>query len=195
MLGRRLLLAAAFVASGCDEGLPATPAGLPLTQPASSAPPPPITDAGVSPDADAGRPPVYRVCPDGGLDASFASIFTGMLTDPGCGSALSSCHSTTGAMLTGNQLDLSLDASAVYAELLGPDGGGQLAANVAADAGELVLRVAPGDAGASLLYIKLTLMGFDPRYGWGMPYDQPGSVCPPAVSAVKAWIDDGAKSN
>jgi hypothetical protein len=104
------------------------------------------------------------------------------------------CHSTSGASATtgaGNLLDFTLDASAVYHELLGADGGGQRATNVNGTA--KVLRVVPGDAGASMLYIKLTLLtNNDPHYGAGMPLGAAGSVCPAAVDAIKTWIDKGA---
>ena len=142
-------------------------------------------------DVDAG--PVYVVCPDG-MDASFGSIYTRMLSTAvaSCGALGFGCHSTFSAMQTGSELDFSLDASAVYAELLGRDGGGQPATNIAGDAGGTVLRVVPGDAGASMLYIKLTLTQSDPRYGAGMPLYTPGSVCPAALDAVREWIDNGA---
>jgi hypothetical protein len=144
-------------------------------------------DAGV--EAEAG----YAVCPKG-IDASFGSIYDLMLsTDTSCGAATAICHSTVGAARTGSLLDLSLDASAVYAQLLG-DGGGYPATNINVnpDAGPTLLRVVPGDAGASFLYIKLTIKGYDNRYGFGMPQTNPGSICPPALDAVKTWIDEGA---
>jgi hypothetical protein len=146
------------------------------------------SDVADAKDAEAG----YAVCPDG-LDASFGSIYGAMLsTQAGsCGAVGFGCHSTLSAKTTGSRLDFSLDAAAVYAELLG-DGGGFPATNVAGDAGGTVLRVVPGDAGASMLYIKLTLTKDDPRYGAGMPATAPGSICPPALQAVKAWIDTGA---
>ena len=79
----------------------------------------------------------------------------------------------------------------MYAELLGADGGGQRSVDAQGDAGEVVLRVAPGDASASLLYIKLAMTAlYDPRYGEAMP--PVDTVCPAAIDAVKAWIDDGA---
>lgn len=144
------------------------------------------SDAGV--EAEAG----YAVCPTG-IDASFGSIYDLMLqpAEFACGSHNSGCHSTFAAKTMGSMLDFSLDASAVYAELLG-DGGGYPARNVLGDAGRTLLRVVPGDADASFLYIKITLPGFDPRYGDGMPLDTPASICPPALDAVRTWIDEGA---
>jgi hypothetical protein len=119
-----------------------------------------------------------------------------MLATASCGTnVVDGCHSHTGAPMTGNLLDFTLDAGDVYVELLGPDAGGRHAVNIAGDAGGQVLRVVPGDAGASMLYIKLTLTGNDPRYGRGMPWTAPGSVCPAAVDAVKSWIDQGAANN
>jgi hypothetical protein len=105
------------------------------------------------------------------------------------------CHSSTGSSPmseggTGNLLDFSLDAAAVYAELLG-DGSGQPAVNVDGDAGRVVLRVSPGNADASLLYIKVAMTAaIDPRYGRAMP---PSAVpCPAVIDTLRAWIDDGA---
>ncbi len=134
----------------------------------------------------------YAVCPPG-LDASFDELRTRMFATRSCGADQAhNCHSTSGAAAVGTFLDFTLDAGAVYAELLGPDGGGQPAANVAGDA--KVLRVVPHDAGASMLYIKLTLKtAADPHYGAGMPFTAPGSVCPEALDAVRAWIDQGAR--
>jgi hypothetical protein len=135
----------------------------------------------------------FAVCPPD-IDASFGSIYTQMLSTTSCGSASNSCHSTVGASANGvgNLLDFSLEAGAVYAELLGPDGGGQLSTNLDQPSVH-VLRVAPGDAGASMLYIKLTLdSGTNPMYGSGMPLTAPGSVCPDTVNAVGLWINGGA---
>jgi len=178
-------------APGCDAGSPASPmfeaTGL---------------DAGAAFDATVGEAATAVVgglstlCPDG-MAASFPSILTQMFSTAGCGTGRSfDCHSSTGALPaaeggTGSLLDFSLDAAAVYQELLGADGGGQPAVNLDGDAGVVVLRVAPGDASASLLYIKLALpTAIDPRYGKAMPPTQ--LVCPPALDAVKAWIDNGA---
>jgi hypothetical protein len=177
------------LASGCNEGNVATPAFDGGTG----------ADATVSGDAAA----TYAVCPDG-MDATFGSIYMLMLNTPssqtGCGTSNpTTCHSTTGSSAdagVGNFLDFSLDASAVYAELLG-DGGGHRATNIG-DLSNHVLRVVPGDAGASLLYIKLTLDGSiptdgnSPIYGQGMPFNTPGSVCPAAIEAVADWINAGA---
>ena len=149
------------------------------------------TDASAASDAT-----LYDLCPDG-MTADFPSIYTQLLSTQGCGTGTSfECHSSTGALPaaeggTGSLLDFTLDAPAVYAELLGADGGGYPAVNVQGDAGGVVLRVAPGDAGASMLYIKLSLaVLYDPRYGEAMPPVQ--TLCPPAIDAVQAWIDDGA---
>jgi hypothetical protein len=174
------------LAPGCNEGS----AGAPAFE---------ASEGGFSSDAtvgDAAAESGYAVCPDG-MVATFGSIYTLLLTTPsstnGCGTASpTSCHSTVGSDKdhAGNLLDLSLDAGAVYAELLG-DGGGHPAANIG-DLQNHVLRVVPFDAGASLLYIKLTLDGGSTLYGQGMPFNAPGSVCPPAVQAVADWINGGA---
>lgn len=188
--------------AGCNTGSPASPGvdastsdgGVEASEAAA-----PDGDADGATDAsedggesDADAEAGYAVCPEG-LDATFGSIYGEMLSPEAgtCGATGFGCHSTSGARSSGNRLDFSLDAAAVYAELLG-DGGGYPSTNVAGDAGGIVLRVAPGDAGASMLYIKLTLTGSDPRYGAGMPLFTPGSICPPALEAVKQWIDTGA---
>jgi hypothetical protein len=189
-------LIVALVATGCDAGSPAGPS-LPDAEPAIDAGAEASADATLdsAPDSpgDADGPPGYAVCPDG-MVATFDSIYTEMLSTVAyCGAKGFGCHSTISASQTGSKLDLSLDASAVYEELLGPDGGGYPATNIGGDAGRAVLRVVPGDAGASMLYIKLTLKtSNDPRYGGGMPNFAPGSICPPALDAVKQWIADGA---
>jgi hypothetical protein len=139
----------------------------------------------------------YDICPDG-MASTFPSIYTQLLSTESCGIGRLACHSTAAALPqaeggTGSLLDFSLDAAAVYAELLGVDGGGYPAVDVAGDAGGVLLRVAPGDAGASMLYIKLALTTIsDPRYGQAMPPVQ--TLCPPAIDAVEAWIDDGASA-
>jgi hypothetical protein len=178
----RVLVAGALLAlaTGCDMGDPASPTFGPAL------------DATV-----AATKPV--VCPPD-IDATFGSIYSKLLSNPsavnGCGtaSALTTCHSTKGASGAGagNLLDFSLDAGAVYAELLGPDGGGHLATNE--DTPKVhVLRVAPYEAGASMLYIKITLdASSSADYGSGMPLNAPGSVCPATVAAVADWINAGA---
>jgi hypothetical protein len=137
----------------------------------------------------------YAVCPPD-LDASYQALLTQMFVATGCGSDRTlNCHSASGAAPsgTGNLLDFS-DASAIYDQLLGADGGGYYSTNLSGSAH--VLRVVPGDASASMLYIKLTLKtSADPLYGAGMPQDFPGSVCPEALDAVRQWIDQGAKNN
>jgi hypothetical protein len=161
-----------------------------------------VAEVGTGADAgdagDAGLHLHYAVCPDA-MAPTFPSIYGRMLATGGCGVGASyDCHSSTGALPvadggTGSLLDFSLDAAAVYEELLG-DGGGYPSTNVRGDAGGIVLRVAPGDASASLLYIKLALpTENDPRYGTAMP--PTGLVCPSALDAVRAWIDDGAGPN
>ena len=156
--------------TGCSEGTPASPAFEST----------PGTDGGTA---------SFAVCPPG-MDASFGSIYTQMLSTSSCGTNNpTNCHSTTGSSFS-NLLDMSLDAGAVYAELLG-DGGGHKSTNAAGDAA--VLRVVPFDADASMLYIKLTLKSpNDPSYGSGMPLGTPGSVCPDTVAAVRDWINAGA---
>jgi hypothetical protein len=190
-------LLAALLPTGCYAGSSSTPedAATPVkdTGPEADVAADSDVEAGVDATADVDAGPVYIVCPDG-MDASFGSIYNKMLSTAvaSCGALGFGCHSTFASKQTGSLLDFSLDASAVYAELLGPDGGGAPSTNIAGDAGGTVLRVVPGDADASMLYIKLTLTTGDPRYGAGMPLYTPGSVCPAALDAVRAWIDKGA---
>jgi hypothetical protein len=176
-----------FGSAGADGESPTTDAAAPDAEPEEAGDA--SEDAGESDgDAEAG----YAVCPDA-LEASFGSIYGEILSPEGgsCGAVGYGCHSTIGAKTAGSKLDFSLDASTVYAELLG-DGGGYPATNAAGDAGHVVLRVAPGDAGASMLYIKLTLTQTSPLYGAGMPLFTPGSICPPPLDAIEQWIDMGA---
>jgi hypothetical protein len=164
-----------------------------------------VTDAASGGPSDGGDAS-YAVCPPG-LDASFSDLLNRVLsTQASCGtSTTNNCHSPSGATAIGSGLNLALldsglegglDAGAIYAELVN-----HKAANIGCipmpDAGcPNVERVVPGDAGASLLYIKLKLTTTsDPLYGAGMPLNAPGSVCPEALDAFKTWIDQGAKMN
>ncbi len=139
-------------------------------------------DAG---DGDGGGA-VYTICPVS-IDASYGSIANNLFQSVGC---VNVCHITAGVAQNGD-LDFTLDAAAIYVELLGPDGGGAPASNMTGKAH--LLRVAPFDPDASLLYIKLNLHGsINPLYGSGMPFNAPGTVCPAAVDAVGTWIARGA---
>ena len=185
-------LALLALVSGCDEGSPASPTFDSFEGGA-------LVDASVASDAPAEA--AYAVCAPG-IDASFGSIYSLLLSTPsattGCGTGNpTGCHSTTGSSVqnAGNLLDLSLDAGAVYAELLGADGGGRVATDEDYP-GTGILRVAPFDAGASMLYVKLTLdSGNQAPYGSGMPLNDPGSVCPDTAAAVQSWINAGAPQN
>lgn len=198
--GSLVLLVTSLGTGACNGGSPASPrldASLPDGEGEASGPDGAVdenqgtNDAGEDGDAGDGEAG-YAVCPEA-LDASFGSIYGSILSPEAgsCGAVGFGCHSTIGAQESRNMLDFSLDASAVYAELLG-DGGGYPARNIAGDAGHVVMRVAPFDAGASMLYIKLTLTQNDPRYGAGMPLYTPGSICPAALEAIRQWIDTGA---
>lgn len=142
--------------------------------------------------SDAGTEAGFAVCPPG-LDASFGDMVTRVFSTSSCGTdQMGNCHSTSGSMQTGNLLDFTVGDNGVYAELLGADGGGHTATNVSGDT--VIERVVPGDAGASMLYVKLTLKTRnDLHYGAGMPLTAPGSICPEALDAVKTWIEQGAK--
>lgn len=167
-------------ALGCGgDGLPASPAS--TTGEVSEAGP--TVDASVPVDASE----EYAVCPPG-LDASFPDLLQRVFATASCGTNNpNSCHSKTGATAAGDLLDFTGDAGAVYAALVG-----RKATNISGDTA--VLRVAPFDAGASMLYIKLSLKTLtDPHYGAGMPLTAPGSVCPEALDAVKTWINEGAQ--
>lgn len=151
----------------------------------------------------------YAVCPPD-LDASFSDLLGRMFsTQASCGTGTAfNCHSPTGASPSGvghglnmalvdSGVEGGLDPAAIYAELIN-----KKAANVGCIPSEVdggcpnVDRVVPGDAGASLLYIKLTLTNTNNLlYGAGMPLNAPGSICPEALDAVKTWIEQGAKMN
>ncbi len=172
---RTAFLVLALACSACGEGSPASPGA-----------------AGSGGDAGAGEAG-YAVCPPA-VKPNFESLLTTIFATPSCGTTVAgNCHSASGSAPsgTGNLLDFTLGAGGVYAELVG-DGGGAPSADIAGSAGHIP-RVSPFDAGASLLYIKLTLeTPADPDYGAGMPLTAPGSVCPATLDAVKAWIDQGA---
>jgi hypothetical protein len=161
--------------SACNSGSPASPAAEPPVE------------AGVEETAPA------IVCPPG-MDASWGSIYTQMIGTASCGANSDTCHTTKARNNGASPIDYSLDAGAVWAELLG-DGGGAPAGNFDHPDAHF-LRVAPGDAEASMLYHKLIVdSGNDPVYGAGMPLTNPGGVCPAAVSAVADWINGGAPNN
>jgi len=161
----------------------------------------PVPDASV---ADAS----YVVCPPG-LDASFSDLLNRVMsTQASCGTAMVyNCHSPTGATPAGvgsllnfalvdSGVEGGLDPAAIYAELVNHTSTNYQCTDKPHSVCTSVLRVAPGDSGASLLYIKLTLTTTtNPHYGEGMPLSSPGSVCPEALDAFRAWIDDGAKMN
>jgi hypothetical protein len=184
------------IAFGCADAMsPGSPEYTPDPTPEASAPPTGTGHAGKNgldggSDADA-----YAVCPPA-LDASYTDLLTRVFSTSSCGTDNPlSCHSPSGADASGSWLDFTLDAAAVYAELLGADGGGQVARNIGVY-GPPVYRIVPFEAGASQLYVKLTLTdGASPVYGAGMPLTAPGSVCPEALSAVAAWIEAGAPQN
>ena len=180
MRAAAIALAFALAASGCDNGSPASP----VFQ----------STAGEAEAGTALMEAGFAVCPPA-VDASFGSIYTQILSTPSCGTDNPiTCHSSSGSLSAGNLLDLSLDAGAVavYAALLGADGGGVRSTNE--DHPDVfVPRVVPFDADASMLYIKLTISSSnDPRYGSGMPLTAPGSVCPATLQAVQDWINAGA---
>jgi hypothetical protein len=88
-------------------------------------------------------------------------------------------------------MDLQTDP---YTALLGPDGKGQMAANIAGTA--KLLRVKPGDPAGSFLPIKLQIkIKNNPQYGAGMPLSNPGSVCPDTIAQISQWIAGGALNN
>lgn len=161
------------------------------------------------PVADAAPDVHYAVCPPE-LDASFSDLLGRMLsTQESCGSGtVYNCHSPTGASAAGvghglnmalvdSGVEGGLDPAAIYAELVNHKATNLGCIPSLVDGGcPDIDRVVPGDAGASLLYIKLTLTTTtDPMYGAGMPLSTPGSICPEALDAVKTWIDQGAKMN
>lgn len=197
MVRAAVVVAVACAVCACgSEGSPAAPS---FTGGA-------VNDA-AAPPTDAGADVSYAVCPPA-LDASFTDLLTRVMsTQASCGTATpSNCHSPSGATAIGSGLNLALldsgvegglDAATIYAELVNhpaanlgciPSPTQQCPANLE--------RVVPGDAGASLLYIKLMLKTTsDPNYGAGMPLNAPGSVCPATLDAFKTWIDQGAKLN
>ena len=135
----------------------------------------------------------FAVCP-AGIQPTFDSINTSVFAKS-C--ALSECHGAANAINAGG-LDLETDP---YTALLGTDGMGAPGNNIPGTmrnprppAPPVLRRVVPGDPDASYLVIKLsTTARADPKYGSGMPYTAPGSVCPETLKAVRDWIQAGAK--
>ena len=131
----------------------------------------------------------FAVCP-ADLQSNFSSIEAQVFMKT-CGTDGSACHSSAGALDSGG-LDLVTDP---YRALLGSDGKGALATNLVGSVRGL-RRVLPGDPDNSYLLIKLmTQLPNDEKYGSGMPCTTPGSVCPPAIDAIRAWIVQGATKN
>ncbi|MFI5306014.1 MAG: hypothetical protein ACHQ53_01600 [Polyangiales bacterium] len=142
-------------------------------------------DAAVDACADGGCTP-FAVCPSG-LEPTFDSIRTSLLS-VSCGTDGTACHSSAGFMDSG-ELNLADDP---YTNLLGADGMGARASNIAGKARNLK-RVVPGDPDHSFLVIKLqTKSSADPDYGSGMPFTAPGSVCPATLDAIRTWITNNA---
>lgn len=141
---------------------------------------------------DCTPPPGYAVCPCG-LESTFESIRTNVFAKS-C--VLSECHAASNAVNAG-ELDLETDP---YTALLGGDGTGAPANNISGSvkntpgAPPELRRVIPGNPDDSFLVIKLSTKDrADPKYGSGMPFSAPGSVCPGTLSAIRDWIRAGAK--
>lgn len=131
-----------------------------------------------------------RTCPV--LTARYSSIDRNLFK-VSCGSKNSNCHSAEAARST-TGLDLAGDAWSgivnVPALNLGRD----------SDAGTVNagLLVEPGNPDASFLVTKLELKtAHDPRFGSGMPADNPGIIsdCPQAMDPIVQWIQQGAPRN
>jgi hypothetical protein len=196
-MGRRVsawacVAAAIAVASGVAAAVGCSAQGSPASPSWSGVE---LAEASVGGDASTPDAVSYTVCATN-IEPKFSSLLTKVLDTSSCGTnRLNNCHSTAGSMGTGNLLAFDKDAGAVYAELILPDGGLVPSANLA-NKNFKPPRVVPGDAGASMLYIKLTLKTCtDQTYGCGMPYINPGSVCPAVLDAVKTWIDQGAAND
>ncbi len=189
-----MVRAAAIVAVACAAGA-CSSQGSPASPSFQGAP---VADAALD----------YAVCPPQ-LNASFSDLLGRMLSTQSCGTGTAyNCHSPTGASPAGvghglnmalidSGVEGGLDPAAIYAELVNHKATNQGCIPSLVDGGcPSVDRVVPGDAGASLLYIKLMLTTTtDPVYGAGMPLNTPGSICPEALDAVKTWIDQGANMN
>lgn len=134
-----------------------------------------------------------RVCaPKAVCPATLLPMFDSLKTNifsMSCGTNGGDCHSHDGSVNSGG-LNLADDP---YTALLGSDGKGAPANNIAGSEKNLV-RVVPGDPDHSFLVIKLsTHTGMDPKYGSGMPFPDPGSVCPDTLKTIRDWITAGGK--
>lgn len=113
---------------------------------------------------------------------TFAAINTQIL-QPSC-AKFSSCHSTTGQSAAG-KLNLMVDP---YAALV------DVPADNAKAKAESKLRVKPGDAANSLLFIKLGLTSSTTGYGDPMP---PGgqNLAKDLIDGIQTWINAGAPND
>jgi len=139
----------------------------------------PTGNAGADAPAQAGAAGM----PSPGLP-TWSAVYRDVLQAPGCSSG-PACHSSALA----GQLKLSTQAEA-YAALVSVKAMGASSSGVSCSATDR-LRVAPGDADASLLVQKLTAAA--PVCGQHMP---PGGMLrPEQIEQLRMWIADGAKNN
>ncbi len=146
----------------------------------------------IDPQCDPGQTCQNQLCElalppapsDGGTQqaATFQFVLKNVIQAQGC----TVCHGAGASKYFGS-LDLVTDP---YTALLGANGTGEPSSWNAQ-----ILRVVPGNASQSMLYIKVTQTGTTSQYGQPMP--PAGSPPLPAqlVEAIQSWIDAGAQNN
>ncbi|MHB1845153.1 MAG: hypothetical protein ACYCWW_10000 [Deltaproteobacteria bacterium] len=121
---------------------------------------------------------------DGGSPqaATFQYVLTNVIQNQGC----TVCH-RAGAGATFGSLDLVTDP---YTALLGASGTGQ-----PSTWNPQLLRVVPGNASQSFLYLKITQTGTTSQYGQPMPPSGSPPLPSQLVEAVQSWINAGAQND
>ncbi len=132
-------------------------------------------DAGSDAAVDAGQP-------DAG-HPTFTSIYNDIIV-PSC----FECHGEPPPIESNLEMRTQQEA---YGNLVGVVAMGDACSVGPPDGGPLPIRVIPGDAADSLLYLKITNTQ---KCGSGMPLDA-DSLTADQILAIKTWIDQGAENN
>jgi hypothetical protein len=129
------------------------------------------------------------------LDPTFTNVYATVI-----GQRCIGCHRPGGSGVTVGMLDMSTQAAAyvnlvgVNAQGIGAGASGMTCASVM----PALVRVAPGDAGSSLLFNKLhsKLAGTSPPCGSPMPLPAAAlSLTQAEVDLISAWITAGAQND
>ncbi len=160
------------------------------------------TSAGGTTSVDAGQVTDAGSLPDGG-EPTFADVYAII------SSRCLGCHVPGGPGVNFGHLDMSTKELA-YTDLLGPNGTGAPAAGTSAGASgatcasiQGLLRVDPGNATSSLLWLKVnsklqavTTSASEPPCGSGMPVGATNApLTQEQIDTIAAWIDADAPNN